>query len=224
MTNPALTPSPLVSQGLGISDEERKRRNLQLGLAQSTVGQVKDLASSPVLSRITTPDATGQTPFRRSLMQSKTSATTTAYNNALATSRLRGLQMGLQNQPIEAGNETAIEAQRAGALARIPSEVEQEAIGPEMQATGLRGSLLNAAGGQELEAAGMYNPTSYFGTAAGMESQREGELNQQYLQEQQRKGAFWRALAGMVPSLAAPFTGGLSMALSRKPQTESLSY
>lgn len=198
--SPAATPSPVQTSALDIAAQQRKAQAGALAGVQGTVGQAKGTLAStaPALSRYTTPDATGQTPLRRSLQTSLTSSTTGAYNNALKASRLRGLQMGLQAQPMQAGNETAIEAQRAGALAKIPSQVEQQAAPLELQAIGQQtqqAGLENQLAGTELGVARTYNPESYFGTGAGMEAQRQQELNQQYLDQQRRNAGLWAGLA-----------------------------
>lgn len=211
--SPAETVSPVQTQALGLSEEERAARNTGLQTSQGTTQQAlgtTQQAAAP-LQRYTSFDAEGMNPLRRSLTQAKTSATNTAYNNAQSANRLRGLSQGLQNQPMTFGNETALENERARTLGQIPSEVEREAVQPEMQAVGLMNQLAGTqlgAAGTQLGIAGQYSPESYFGQGAGMESQRQGALNEQWLDAERRRAAMWNSLIGAGTSIATAGIAG----------------
>lgn len=202
--SPAATPSPIQQQALATSQQQQQLQQGQIGAAGQTIAQ----AQQP-LTAITQRDATGQTALRRALTTTGTQATNQAYNNAAAASRLRGLGAGLANQPMELGNERALEGQRASALGQIPFQVEQQAAPLELQASGLENQLANT----QLGAARIYNPESYFGTGASMEEQRQQALNQQYLEAQRQRGGLFGGLAriglGMIPGIGGALSGAL---------------
>lgn len=198
---PAVTPSPVQTQALQLTDQQLKQQQQALQGVQGTVGQAQGTiaAAQRPLTAITTPDATGQTPLRRALSASLNASTSQAYNNAVRNSRLAGLRAGLQNQPAgTVGAEQQIRAEEASKLGQIPSQVEQQAAPLELQAAGQTGQLAglqNELAGTELGVARTYTPSTYFNTGASMEAQRQQALNQDYLEQQRRNAALWAGLA-----------------------------
>src|SRR6266404_2682867 len=117
VTAPPPPPSALQTQATGISEEERAARNAGIEKsgqtaeqAKGTVEQAKGAVTSglqnlqgvrntvdqakgaltetnPLLNRFTTTDATGSTPFRRALLNTKSQSTSNAYDNAAARQR-----------------------------------------------------------------------------------------------------------------------------------------
>jgi len=195
--------SQLVTQDTAARDKQIANVNQQQQQSQETLN-----AAKPTLSRITAVDpGTGTTALRKALTTSLTSSTTNAYNNALVAARARGLQAGLQNQPMHVGNQAAIENERAKALSQIPGQVEQQATQEELQAVGLQNSqagLENAIAGTGVSAASQYNPNGALSTEAQLEAQRQ----QQEELANQRRGGLWKGLAKVGLAAAAPFTGG----------------
>jgi hypothetical protein len=183
--SPAAQPSPVENQMLGLGAG-------QLGQQQAAQRQAQNLlgATQPALSQYTTAGPTGVTPFRQQLGNQLTSSTNAAYNNAAQNVRRNALQMGLQNQPLQLGNQSAVEAQRAQALARVPTEVAQTAAPIELQAI----QQQTGQAGLENQIGQGYNPLGYYGEGAGMEQARQNALNQQYQQEQANRAGLWQGL------------------------------
>lgn len=164
-----------------------------------TAGQISD-SITPKLESFYTLDAGGSTPFRRALLQTKVGATSRAYDNATSRVRDRAQAAGFGfEQPITAGAENAVENEKAGALARIPGEVEMEALDPEFQAMGMRqgqASFRNSLASQRGNLAGMYDPQGYFNIA---------NANDQAARE--RRARLWSGLAGVGGQLASAAIG-----------------
>lgn len=187
--------------------------NAQQQQAQGTLASAR-----PAINRVSAVDPnTGTTALRRALTNSANATTSKAYSNALVASRGRGLAAGLQDQPMQAGNELAIEGQRASALGQIPNQVEQTAAPLELQAAG----LLNQQAGLEtgiantgLGAASQYDPNAPLNTAANLEANRV----QQEQQANAQRSGLWMGLANLGLTAAAPFTGGATTLLKKKPK------
>jgi hypothetical protein len=164
----------------------------QLGQQQAAQRQAQSMiaATQPALSQYTTAGPTGVTPFRQQLTNQMTSSANAAYNNAAQNVRRNALQMGLQNQPLQLGNQSGVEAQRAQTLARVPGEAAETAAPLELQAI----QQQTGQAGLENQIGQGYNPLGYYGQGVGMEAARQNALNQQYLQQQQANAALWQGL------------------------------
>ena len=144
----------------------------------------------------------GMSEWKRGQLATRTGATTGAYNNAIAQNRLRARTAGFgYEQPAEQAGETNIEMARAAELARIPGDVEAEAIPIAFQ--GMQTRL--ASGGQQAgaygQAASEYSPEQFAGIAADIEEAKKA-----------RKSGLWSGLFKVGSAIAAPFTGGSSLA------------
>jgi hypothetical protein len=161
---------------LALSNDERNRRNQAFG----QVNQMIQPASS-FLSGIYGPG--GMSDWKRGQTQQRTSDTTHSFNNALSGQRQRANMSGFgYNQPAEQAGETNIENARASELARIPGQVEAEALPMQMQAA----SLQNSLAGTEMGMGNSYDPMGYYKTAVGQDEA-----------EKQRKAALWSGIAGI---------------------------
>lgn len=224
--------SPVQTQALGISEQQRQQQGHQVEAAHAGVGQANQTVqqakgalteTNPILSRFTQAGPSGMTAFRQALTNQTSNAVANTHDNLLARSREKAQAAGFGGyQPVNLGAETAIENERAGKIAAIPGQVEQLASPLEMEAVqqqatmqNQRGGLLNALAGSQLQGANTelsgahaYNPESYFGEGANMESQRiEQQLREEEL-ARQRRGGLFKGLAKVGLTAAAPFTGG----------------
>jgi hypothetical protein len=169
------------TQALALSEDEKKRRNASLDTAGSMIGSadaaIKDFYGS------------GMDNWKRNQVNTRTADTTKSFNDALAGSRLRARTAGFgYEQPAEQAGETNIENARADALAKIPGQVETEAIPIEMQAIGEEGNLAGA----EMGIARTYDPQSYYGSA----------VNQDQAAAERRK-SLWQSIIGGVTSVGS---------------------
>ncbi len=188
--------NPYDSKGtFGISEEERRARNAQLGRVNdvSRVGMdtARETAESvnPSLERFYSPD--GMSTWKKGQIDTRTAGVNQSYNDALAANRLRARMAGFgYTQPVSASAETDIENARASDLARIKGDVEAEAVPIEMDAMRTRLASGSEEAGQygnfgrlQLGVAGEYSPEQYYQTAA-----------QQQEQEKARKGSLFGKL------------------------------
>lgn len=119
------------------SAADRAKQGQLTDTAQGTLGQFE----GPV----------DQSPFYKALLTQGTEATSNAYQNAQQNVRARAKQAGFgYEQPVEQGAEAGIQAQEAGALARVPGEALLEASGPALSAAGQTGSMGMGYGQQGL--------------------------------------------------------------------------
>lgn len=201
-------PSPVQDQALGISEAERQQRDRQLQMSNDSVTEAKTISdqSAPLLDRMTVPDSTGQTPWRREQLNRRTESTTRSYDNALVAQRKQAMMSGFgYAQPIARAGENEIENERAAALARVPGDVELEALQPEFQAVGLqnqRAGLRQGLAQTQLGISGEYSPENYFSTGAGLEQQRlnigqdeKDRFEREQERARQRRAGLWKGLA-----------------------------
>lgn len=185
-------------QAVTRSDADNAAKNEQISKAGEQIDAAAATSSSitPELQSFYAKDATGSTPFRRALLNTKVGATSRAYDDATSRVRERAQAAGFGfEQPITMGAENAVENEKAGALARIPGEVEMEALDPEMQAMGMvqdQAGFQNTLAGQRANLAGAYDPEGYFNTA---------NANDQAARE--RKSRLWSGLAGVGGQVAS---------------------
>ena len=89
-------------------------------------------------ARFGAPDAMGLTAFQQALRNSRTAATSSAFDNARSRSRERAQAAGMDyTQPITQSNDAAIENARAQAIGNIPGEVAMQSAPLEFQAANL---------------------------------------------------------------------------------------
>lgn len=125
-------------------------------------------------------------------MGSLAHSTANAGENAMARIRERAQAAGFgSNQPITFAAENQQANENAGRIAQIPLQVEQQVAPLEMQAANQYAGL----GNDELSAARIYNPESYYGAGVGMENQRQQDYYRQLQEQRQKKGGIWGTLA-----------------------------
>lgn len=232
--------SPVQSQNTyNISEQERTARNTALEQERGAAAQLTGFADqakqgletvadrtaesvNPALERFYDPSGAGMSAWKKGQLITRTGSTNQAYDAAKSKTRMRARMSGFgYEQPFTANAEEGVDIAKAGALSRIPGDVEAEAIPIEMQAIGqrmqsgqLQGGLYgegaqlqqNAYGqaaGVYGDIAGQYSPENYYQLAA---QQRE--------QEQARKGGLWKNIARIGLTAAAPFTRGATLPLA----------
>jgi len=155
-------PDPVAQQAFDISGQERRARDTELAKADPTLNYY----SGP-------PD---QSPLYKSLSRIGTENTSRRYDDAMAATRMRANAAGFgYQQPVEQGAERELEAERAGALSRVPSEALLAATQPGLQAAQIRTGRGYA-----------YSGAPYFGYGANL-----------YNQQQQRNANLWNKLFGL---------------------------
>jgi len=108
-------------------------------------------------------------PYYQSLMATGTDATTNAYQNAQESERANANQAGFgAGQPVGATADTALQAQEAGALGRLPAQSAQQASQAALTAAGQTAGIGESQGQQGL---------GYFGDATQLEEQYQNALN-----------------------------------------------
>lgn len=144
---------------------------------QNAAGIANEGAAQGTLSQFEGP--VQQSPFYKALLTSGLESTSNAYQNVQSRARENAQKAGLGggNQPAAQTNATAVDSQEAGALARVPGQAMLEATGPALEAAGQTGRM----GQQQV--------------GEGMGALRTA--NDIYGQDQQRKQALWKTLAGV---------------------------
>ncbi len=199
-------PAPVAPPPTGLSTEQRQAQEAQVGQANTTIANTQT-ALSPYL-----PGSSGMSEFRRALTGNLAHSTAVTGDNAIAQSRNRAQAAGFGgHQPITFGAESALANEQAGRIAAIPGQVEAQAAPLELQATG---QLANTAG-QQIQAANVYNPESYYSAAANAEQQRQNEFANQQEEARKRKAGIWGSLAkvGLSAASAIPGLGRIAGAL-----------
>lgn len=231
--------SPVQTQALELSAEERAMRDRAnqavIGSTQRATGvgtQNADIARraaqsiDPSLDRFIGRDSEGLTGFRRALTGLKAKSTANAYDNQMARMKERASASGFggQGQGVTFGAENSIRNEQAGAISRIPGEVELEALEPEFQAMNMRqqqAGLLDDIGRGETDLHSQdadrmlglsrgYDPQGYFGTGAGMEQQRVDDFYREQELARKRKGGIFRGLAKIGTSFIPGVGPGIS--------------
>ena len=149
-----------------------------------------------------------ESPLYQSLLTSGTQSTNHSYDDAQAATRMRANASGFgYAQPVAQGADKQLDNQRAAALAQMPNQALQGAVGPQLQAAQMG---LQAAG-MPLQAAGLGLRAAELPLqAAGM--QQQGILGQANLMNQQ----------GMAYN-GAPYYGyGTQLAQQRRNQSGGL--
>lgn len=191
--------SPVQSQAMDISNQQREAQNTQVGQANQTIDTAK-AGVSPYLA-----GSSGMSEFRRALTGNLAHSTALTGDNAIARTRERAQAAGFGgNQPITFGAEAGLANEQAGRIAQIPAQVEAQAAPLEMQAAGLEGTLA----GQQLNAAHVYNPESYFNQGTDLEQQRQNEFYRQQEEARKRKAGIWGSLAKIGLTAAGGVAGG----------------
>ena len=93
---------------------------------------------------------TTSSPYYKSLLATGTDATTTAYNNAKATSAAKANAAGFGNagQPVAEGANNEINAQESASLARLPAQAEEATAPLQLEAAGQQIGEGTALGGE----------------------------------------------------------------------------
>jgi hypothetical protein len=167
--------SPYQAPAAAVSTQQNAAGVANEGTAQGTLSQFE----GPVQ----------QSPFYKALLTSGLESTSNAYQNVQSKAKENAQRAGVGggNQPAAQTNETAVGAQEAGALARVPGQAMVEATGPALEAAGQTGRMGQAQVGE------------------GMGALRTA--NDIYGQDQQRKAALWKTLAGVGLNAGAVATG-----------------
>lgn len=178
-------------QAQTLSEEERARRN---AMFQAAVGQLTPISQS--LAAYYGPG--GMSKWKQGQIQTRRSATTGAFNDARAGARRRANVAGFgYEQPATQTDELNIENARASQLARIPGDVEAEAVPIAQNAAALGTQAAGALAG----IGASYDPMGYYGKAVDMT-----QLDKQIAQmEKDRRSSMWQNLLGIGSKIATSF-------------------
>lgn len=160
-----------------------------------TVNQAKGALNSvdPFLTNLQ-PTATGVSPFRQSLTNTKASTTADAYDSAISQARNKAASMGFSSnsQPVTFGAETSIGQARAKAIADIPNQVNTEAQPLELEAAQLQqaqapiyNALANTQAGQTSNLSSTQQQQNQINATAALQ-QKQIEATQALAAQQQK--------------------------------------
>jgi hypothetical protein len=170
-------------QALQTSAQERDARNKALDTSGNMIS-----GASQALQGFYGP---GMDEWKRTQVNQRTSDTTGAFNNDAAAQRLRARQAGFgYEQPGVQQDQSNIENARAGAISKIPGQVEAEAVPIELQAAGQEGQLANAQQG----IARTYDPEGYYNSAVSQDQAAA-----------QRRASMWNSIIGAGTGIARAF-------------------
>jgi hypothetical protein len=205
------------SEAGDLSEEEKRARNAALGQSSGQLNRMTNVADTTANNVNSSIEGfmgpNGLSSWKRGQLQSRTTDTNQAYNNAASQQRMRARSAGFGwEQPSEQAGETNIEMGRAGELSRIPGQVEAESVPITMNAAQLRlqsgaqqSGAHNQAAAGELGIASQYKPFEYYQTAVGLKQQEDA-----------RKAALWKSIIGSGAGIGlTALTGGFSKAIPK---------
>ena len=173
-------------QALGLSEEERQKQTQALGTAGGMIQ-----GASTALQGLYGP---GMDAWKTGQISSRTSDTNKSFNNDQAAQRLQARQSGFgYEQPsVQQGTEN-VENARAGALSKIPGQVEAEAVPIELQALSQEGNLANA----ETNIGKTYDPEGYYNSAVSQDQAAA-----------QRRASMWSSIMGTATGIGSRLAFG----------------
>jgi len=167
-------------QAQTISEDERLRRNALFDTATSRLNPI-----SRSLESYYGPG--GMSEWKKGQTMQRRSDTTRSFDDARAGLRRNARMAGFgYEQPATQAGEQSVENARAGALARIPGDVEAESIPIAQNAA----ALGTQAAGTMAGIGASYNPLGYYNTAADMTAQDKAISEA----EKARRASMWQSL------------------------------